>query len=1301
MNCRQRIIAGALIAVVLSAGGCGDGSYRFVLVYPDNATFQRAAWVELYVDSSRSCDQLRSTPGVVRVEYGAHSEAPNLGAIDFGNTAFYVRVRDASCAVIVDGCSAVTIERGQEQTVRIELAAADATGCGDGVQCSGGRCLTADAGASDATSADTHGADRAGSDRIGSDRTGIDQAGSDGRVEAGVDASGDAAHDAGPDATTPHDAGPDAARDAAHPPDAARDAATGIDTAPTPDAGQYPPAVPIYRSVGPGRTSSLARGTSNALTIAAGVATFAQPLPAYVGVGDALQYDANGDGTVDTLVFIHGRNSPTSYLVRSAHGAIATAVSGDRDWALYRAYTTLATGVEAGIENVGIATSLRDFDSNSDGKDISAETGSNEIWHFACYADGVDTMTEILWIDHWKSSPRNYVHIFAPVGPDQVGVSQRHAGVWDDSKYRIALTNNSVIGIDEVAARIEGLQIQLLPPTTADRAAITTTHDSALLDLEITGNIFRGYGTETSFWAEAMAFPFAGPGPVRIANNIIYDFGGSRGAGIDAITAMRYLIYDNTIVDCGWGIGLNDGTVVAKNNLIFGCSEANYQGTFDSASSNNLSGPTASGVPPTNARSGVTPLFVDVASDDFHLARSDAQARGHAADLSADLAFPVSDDIDGDERGLDWDIGADQTEGVVVEPVYPNYGANWNDWVVANGSDPYSASDSECVPSDWNWCLHAGELRKVRVDGYTSCSGRSLSDELGLMQWFCTEQAGGLTFYDTGLPADRRLADLVDIDHWRLNRVRFFDGANLVARSGWRAWWSNPVAPLPANPTTGAIVLDGVDNDGSGPDRQYAAGTIFTLNESRDSNGYNINLDHAAIAMPVGVQLTYGGLTSNNCSYDCAEVQNPEGICLIAAGSENFLWLEGDYLGRGAMPTNEQDGIYLCNVWYSKLRSVRLARHDDVGFIGDYLHFSEVTQSRSVSNGSHGIILVWSSVANFLQDVATFNNSGHGLLLETSDDNAVISLVSVGNAQSGLRVQADSNDNLFGLLTILNSGYQGLAVETQSDSNMFFNLVSAGNAGDGILVDSSTGNHFGQLVTTNNDGTDLVLSNETSDTFFSQLLLIGGSPLGDCYVDAGSGNNIATDCAESEPALTVVPGASLTGSFVGLVRDTSNGSTSALDANGRIAFGSITDWLDFENAYRGWANGTDLGFLTPGNQGDCLGGTCAQRDARLRSTDDTLLDINGSFSAGAMCPASVDGDQVWPERNGALVNAIEILGDGIGDDDIACESNEACLYLPNFGAYQGSGDYRGQRCNFVDGYDVENVIMYGYPVNGG
>jgi len=62
------------------------------------------------------------------------------------------------------------------------------------------------------------------------------------------------------------------------------------------------------------------------------------------------------------------------------------------------------------------------------------------------------------------------------------------------------------------------------------------------------------------------------------------------------------------------------------------------------------------------------------------------------------------------------------------------------------------------------------------------------------------------------------------------------------------------------------------------------------------------------------------------------------------------------------------------------------------------------------------------------------------------------------------------------------------------------------------------------------------------------------------------------------------------------------------------------------------------------------------------------------------------------------VNASELLFDGTGDDDALCESGEACVYSPNFGAYQGEGALTAP-CTFLDG-TVRGVSMRAYSRNG-
>ena len=86
-------------------------------------------------------------------------------------------------------------------------------------------------------------------------------------------------------------------------------------------------ATALYRSVGITATA-LASGGGNALTIAGSTATFASGLPAYIGVGDVIQYDSDGNNSIDALAFIHGRTNSQTYTVANKNGATPTAVVG-------------------------------------------------------------------------------------------------------------------------------------------------------------------------------------------------------------------------------------------------------------------------------------------------------------------------------------------------------------------------------------------------------------------------------------------------------------------------------------------------------------------------------------------------------------------------------------------------------------------------------------------------------------------------------------------------------------------------------------------------------------------------------------------------------------------------------------------------------------------------------------------------------------------------------------------------------------------------------------------------------------
>jgi hypothetical protein len=170
--------------------------------------------------------------------------------------------------------------------------------------------------------------------------------------------------------------------------------------------------------------------------------------------------------------------------------------------------------------------------------------------------------------------------------------------------------------------------------------------------------------------------------------------------------------------------------------------------------------------------------------------------------------------------------------------------------------------------------------------------------------------------------------------------------------------------------------------------------------------------------------------------------------------------------------------------------------------------------------------------------------------------------------------------------------------------------------------------------------------------------------------------------------------------------DLANGS----DSSGSQSFSSITDWVNFDNPMRLW--GKDGGtFPSADNQKSCVSGTCRIWDLSLKATATVARNTsndgnnqNGAFTPGLNCPAAVHGNKAIADYhttpNTFLINPQEIIFDDTGDDDGLCESNEACIYSPNIGAYQGHGDYKAAgTCTFQNG-TVTNVQMDAYPTNG-
>ena len=417
----------------------------------------------------------------------------------------------------------------------------------------------------------------------------------------------------------------------------------------------------LYRSVG---TNGLDLNTSSrTVQISGNTAVFSGPMPDNVGVGDALTYVSGGN----QLAFIHGRSSSTVFTVADKDGGVPTSTGAGTAVGVYRAYTSL-NNWETQTQNPAI-TEPSPGDVNPSLDLVAANT----VMMVACYGDGQDSTA--VTINGWTTGPTNYIKIYTPTNTLEVGTTQRHDGKWDTtSAYRLVTGDATAIYVQDNYVKIDGLQVYLQSVDADDQQAIYFRNQSGAGEGTVSNCILRGITTGFQ-WHTGVVFFEVGTLTLNVYNNIIYGFVGSSASGgvvTDDVSSTAY-VYNNTMFDCKDGIFNQDGTVVAKNNLVFNSND-DYTGL--SAGSDSNLGEEASGGGTNYIQTSQTAaqMFVDPAGSppDFHiLATSDAADQG--ANLSGDSNLAFTDDIDDDPRGAVWDIGADE---IAATPLYRSVGIN-------------------------------------------------------------------------------------------------------------------------------------------------------------------------------------------------------------------------------------------------------------------------------------------------------------------------------------------------------------------------------------------------------------------------------------------------------------------------------------------------------------------------------------------------------------------------------------------------------------------------------------------------
>jgi len=607
-----------------------------------------------------------------------------------------------------------------------------------------------------------------------------------------------------------------------------------------------------------------------------------------------------------------------------------------------------------------------------------------------------------------------------------------------------------------------------------------------------------------------------------------------------------------------------------------------------------------------------------------------------------------------------------------VSELFPANGANWNDYVVGNAS---TATDTACDAATDTACVHGGERRVAVATGKTSCTGLTASDDLGAFNWVCEGSANPVRFVSTGLADGKNLSDLIDFGTpgFKLNKVTVYENGNVWGVTPSTAWWSNPVA---------------VNNTGI---NLNTASTIYLVT-SNPAVSYKINANKIALVIQPGLALTGPGISSS----------------VIYSLGHDHLWLEGTVnanydaiavdlrsmrfsaLRNVAAYNASTDGIYIANSWYNRVsgitasnngaNGVKLATASDNALSGVTASNNGTTGSFYNTYGGMGVYLINASNNNTLSNVTTSSNLD-GIYLDDASSNVLSEVTSTNNLYSGVTLynaSITSNYNLLSGVTVSNNGYYGVFLGNSSN-NTFSDVVASSNS-FGVYLSVSSNNRFTGLLKVGNN-------------------IYNNLPY-DCIASAANSGLVSGTCANngSSDVSTLTTGITLTNSFVGKVNvDDLQNISDTIGAASYPADPTSFDWTHFDNSYRDWGiDGSAFPYAdqrgrwtisTPGGAGRIWDWSVTANDTILRGVltlptgSDTLTHTWLNASATTF-----------------LRHAVEISGDGIGNDNGLCESGETCLYTPNIGSYQGSGGLVSAG-TFTDG-SLTGIMLMKFATNG-
>jgi len=592
-----------------------------------------------------------------------------------------------------------------------------------------------------------------------------------------------------------------------------------------------------------------------------------------------------------------------------------------------------------------------------------------------------------------------------------------------------------------------------------------------------------------------------------------------------------------------------------------------------------------------------------------------------------------------------------------VSALFPSNGANWNDYVAGNAS---TATDIACVAATDTTCVHGGERRVVAVTGKTSCNGLSAADDLGAFNWACDGSTNPVSMVSTGLTDGKNLSDLIDFvtPGFKSNKVTVYENGSILNATPSTAWWTNQVT---VNNSAGSL---------------QTASTIYLITaQPSPADIYTLDANKVALVIQPGLNLSGPGFGSS----------------VILSSNRDHLWLEG-----AVNATADAKAVDLRYVRFSVVRNVKAYNASTDGVYLANASHNTLSDVKASNNGANGVYLA-NATNNTLSGVTASNNVLKGIFFNSTSNSNALSNVTASSNQDGIYLE-NASSNILSEVTSTNNLYSGVTLHNASitsNFNLLSGLTVSNNGYYGIFLGNSSNNTFSD-VTAGNDGYGVYLGN-SSNNKFTGMLQVGGNTYSNCTVGGGSNQGlVTTTCANNGTSNAILTtGITLANSFVGKV--SSDDGHNVSDSNGAANYPADPasfDWMHFDNAYRVWGidgstfPSTDQrGQWTYINTGRIWDWSISASDAVLRNV---LAVPNGSDTL----------THTWSDASSTtfLRRAVEISGDGIGNDNGLCESGETCVYTPNIGSYQGHGNLVSAG-TFIDG-TLTGITLMKQATNG-